>query len=309
MRETAADSAIVAYGYVGREQSFSFPLEGRYLSNEVKTMTVLENKKVGFIGAGNMAGALAGGLIKSYLVEKTDVMASDVDPERRAHVELELGIKCTANNLDVVEFADILILGVKPQILPVVLEEIGGSVRPDQIVISICAGISSAFIESHLDEGTPVLRVMPNSPAMVGAGVSAISCGSHATKPECEIARAILGAVGSVIELDEKHIDAVTAISGSGPAYFFYLMEAMEAAALAEGLLPGVALELVKQTALGAAKLAVESAETPRDLRRQVTSPGGTTEAGIHFFNEKKVNEHLVEGVRRAAARSRELGS
>jgi len=271
-------------------------------------MTVLADRKIGFIGAGNMASALIGGLVKSYLVETDAVVASDIDPERRGRVARDFGITTTADNAEVVDVADVVILAVKPNKVAEVLEEVGGDVTPEQIVISICAGVSTAFIESFLPEGVPVLRVMPNTPAMVGAGMSAVCCGRHACDAHCQIARAILGAVGEVIELDERHLDAVTAVSGSGPAYFYYLMEHMEAAALAEGLPPRVAEKLVKQTALGAAKLAAESTDGPRTLRANVTSPGGTTEAAIYLFKTHNVDQLIVKAVREAAKRSRELG-
>ncbi len=271
-------------------------------------MSELTGKKIGFLGAGRMASALIGGLVKSYLVEPSGVMASDVDPERRGRVSRDLGIRVTPDNREVVRFADVLVLAVKPKVAPQVLEEIGPVVRADQVVISICAGIASAFIESHLPAKPPVIRVMPNTPALVGAGISAISCGTFACAAHCRVAHAIFEAVGEVIELDEKHLDAVTAISGSGPAYFFYLMEQMEAAGLAEGLPPTVVQELVKQTALGAAKLAVESQEDPRALRRNVTSPGGTTEAAMNVLDANAVGAGIVAAIREAAKRSRELG-
>ena len=271
-------------------------------------MTVLAEKKIGFIGAGNMASALIGGLVKSYLVEKDAVIASDVDPERREHVARDLDIHTTGYNGEVVRFADVVILAVKPNKVTEVLEAVGQDVKPEQILISICAGVSTAFIESFLSAAVPVLRVMPNTPAMVGAGMSVGTCGKHASEKHCEVAKAILGAVGEVIELDEKHLDAVTAVSGSGPAYFYFLMEHMEAAALAEGLPPRVAELLVKQTAFGAAKLALASDDKPRTLRHNVTSPGGTTEAAIYLLKRNNVDQLIVKAVREAAKRSRELG-
>jgi len=271
-------------------------------------MTVLVGKKIGFLGAGNMATALIGGLTRSHLVEPEAVIASDIDPERRQQVTRRFGVRSTSDNREVVNFADIVVLAVKPGVAAKVLDEVAGAVRVDQIVISICAGISSAFVESRLAKKPPVLRVMPNTPAQVGAGVSAISCGAHAAPQHCALAMAILGAVGEVIEVPEKHLDAVTAISGSGPAYFFYLMEAMEAAGLAEGLPPALTQKLVKQTALGAAKLCIESSDDPRKLRQNVTSPGGTTDAALRLLEANNVGQLLVQAVREAAKRSRELG-
>lgn len=271
-------------------------------------MTALVGKKIGFLGAGNMASALIGGLTRSRLVEPASILASDVDPERRLQATRRFGVRTTSDNREVVKFADILVLAVKPGVAPKVLEEVGGAVRADQVVISICAGISAAFVESHLATKPPVLRVMPNTPALVGAGVSAVACGTHATAEHCALAKTIFAAVGEVVEVAEKHMDAVTALSGSGPAYFFYLMEALDAAGLAEGLPPGVTEKLVKQTALGAAKLSLDSNEDPRKLRQNVTSPGGTTEAALRVLENNNVGNLLVQAVREAAKRSRELG-
>jgi len=271
-------------------------------------MTVLADKKIGFIGAGSMASALIGGLVKSYLVQPDAVIASDINPERRGRIARDFGVRSTGSNAEVVEFAEVIVIATKPNKVVEVLAEVGDLITPDHLVISICAGLSTEFVESHLPKGVPVLRVMPNTPAQVGAGMSAGCCGTHADDRHCDVAKAILGAVGEVIELDEKHFDAVTAISGSGPAYFFYLMEQMEAAALAEGLPPGVAEKLVKQTALGAARLAAESGDTPRTLRDKVTSPGGTTDAAIYLLRTHGVDQLLVRAVREAAKRSRDLG-
>ena len=271
-------------------------------------MTVLADKRIGFIGAGNMASALIGGLVRSYLVAPAAILASDIDPERRGSVLHTFGVRATADNVEVVKFADVVVLAVKPDVVGKVLDEVGERIRTEQIVISVCAGISSSFIEEHLSHHPPVIRVMPNAAAVVGAGMSALAGCTVAGPEHLAVAKAILGAVGEVIELEEKHLDAVTAISGSGPAYFFYLMEQMEAAGLAEGLPAGVTETLVKQTALGAAKLCAESSDTPRDLRRRVTSPGGTTEAAIYVLESNGVGQLLVKAVREAAKRSRELG-
>jgi pyrroline-5-carboxylate reductase len=271
-------------------------------------MSVIEDKKIGFLGAGNMAEALIGGLVKSYLVQPESIIAGDPDPERRERIKRMFAVRVTADNSQVVRFADVIVLAVKPNVVARALDEAGPSVRADQIVISICAGVSLAFLESRLPANPPVVRVMPNIAVKVGAGMSAVSRGSHADEEHLAVAKAILAAAGEVLEIEEKHMDAVTAVAGSGPAYFFYLMEAMEAAALAEGLPSDLALKLVKQTALGAAKLCAESDDTPGELRRQVTSPAGTTEAAIRFLETNNVGLRLVQAVREAAKRARTLG-
>lgn len=271
-------------------------------------MTVLADKRIGFVGAGNMGSALIGGLVKSYLVQPESILASDIDPERRGSITRQFGVRSTADNREVVDFADVVVLAVKANVVAKALEEVGGDIRKEQIVISICAGVSSTFIQERLPNHPPVIRVMPNTPALVGVGMSALA-GCAIAKPEdVAVAKAILGAVGEVLELEEKHLDAVTAISGSGPAYFFYLMEKMEAAGLAEGLPAGVTRTLVRQTAFGAAKLCIELNESPRKLRQSVTSPGGTTEAAVYVLDSKNMGQFLVQAVREAAKRSRELG-
>jgi pyrroline-5-carboxylate reductase len=271
-------------------------------------MSILAEKRIGFIGAGNMAMAFVGGLVKSYLVEPERLIVSDISLERRTHLASTFGIRHTSDNPEVVRFADVVLLAVTPDVVGGVLGEIGKMVLRRQLVISICAGISTSFVESFLPNHPPVVRAMPNLPAHVGAGMAVVSRGAWAEQEHLQIAKAILGAVGEVLELEEKHMDAVTAVSGTGPAYFFFLMEAMEAAGLAEGLPAGVTTELVKQTALGAAKLCLASSETPKTLRKEVTSPGGTTEAALRLLDGRNVGQVLVQAIREAAKRSRELG-
>jgi pyrroline-5-carboxylate reductase len=255
---------------------------------------------LGFIGSGNMAEAIARGVLARGVVSASGIIASDVRPER-LDVLRKLGARAAASNREVAERSETVILAVKPQNVP-------GVIRPPKLLVSICAGVPTAAIESALGELSPVVRVMPNTPLLVGKGMSALSAGRWAGEKELERARRIFEAVGRVVVLPESKMDAVTAVSGSGPAYFFYLAEAMIEAALAEGLSPEEAEALVRATAEGAGALLAESSEKAQELRRRVTSPGGTTEAAVKVLESAGVKEALVTAVRRAAERSRELG-
>jgi pyrroline-5-carboxylate reductase len=262
---------------------------------------------LGFIGSGNMAEAIARGVVARGVVSASGIIASDVRPERLG-VLRKLGAVAATSNREVAEKSETVILAVKPQNVPGVLPEIAGLIRPPKLLVSICAGVPTAAIESALGELSPVVRVMPNTPLLVGKGMSALSAGRWAGEKELERTRRIFEAVGRVLVLPESKMDAVTAVSGSGPAYFFYLAEAMIEAALAEGLSPEEAEALVRATAEGAGALLAESSEKAQELRRRVTSPGGTTEAAVKVLESAGVKEALVAAVRRAAERSRELG-
>ncbi|MBN1418410.1 MAG: pyrroline-5-carboxylate reductase [Planctomycetes bacterium] len=259
---------------------------------------------IGFIGAGKMAEALAGSLIRGG-IPASRLVASDVAPERREALA-RLGIRVTPDNREVAGAAGLLVLAVKPQAMREVLEGIAGATRPGAIVLSIAAGIPAAFIEERLG-ALPVVRAMPNTPVLVGAGAVAIATGRHATEADLDRAEAVFRESALVVRVDESAIDAVTAVSGSGPAYFFLLVEAAVEAGVAEGLPRETALALARQTLFGAGKLLLESGREPADLRKAVTSPGGTTEAALRRMDERGVFAALVDAIRRAAERSREL--
>jgi pyrroline-5-carboxylate reductase len=266
--------------------------------------------ELGIIGAGNMAEAIARGILRGRVLRAEQMIASDVSAPRRKLFQKELGIRATENNAEAAGDSRAILLSVKPQQMEQVLKSIGPGMTPETLVISIAAGISSAFIEKHLGEGRKwrVIRTMPNTPMLVGEGVVAMSRGQHAQTQDVATARRIFEAAAVVLEVGEEKMDAVTAISGSGPAYFFYLVEHMIRAGVELGLTDEQAHTLAARTALGAAKMLTASSDSPRQLRRKVTSPGGTTQAAIQTMGAAKVGQGIVAALHRAAQRSRELG-
>lgn len=264
--------------------------------------------KISFIGAGNMAEAILGGLLESGLVSKDEVQLADVSAERLSALSGRYGVGTSESNPDAVFGAEVIFLSVKPQTLDGVLQELGTSLGPDQLVISIAAGLTTAWLDERLPAGPRILRVMPNTPALVKEGMSCIAEGPRSTPEDIDLAQKIFAAVGVVAVVTEDQMDAVTAVSGSGPAYAFYLMEHMETAARDLGLTAQQARVLVTQTLKGAALLcqAAES-EGPDVLRQRVTSKGGTTEAALRILDEAGVGEVIADAVRAAAARSNEL--
>ncbi|HLS91334.1 MAG TPA: pyrroline-5-carboxylate reductase [Limnochordia bacterium] len=265
-------------------------------------------RRIGFIGAGMMAEALIAGVLGSGLVTAERLIASDVSEARREAVAKKHHIRVTHDNRQVVTFADVLVLAVKPQHAADVLGEIGGQLDAGKTVVSIMAGVSTATIESFLPAGVPVVRVMPNLPCVVGAGAAAVCQGRHATREHAQEAAAILEATGRVVFVDEALMDAVTGLSGSGPAYVLTVIESLADGGVAEGLPRAVALELAAQTVLGAAKLMLETGEHPAVLRDRVISPAGTTAEGMGVLETSGVRGALREAVRQAARRSRQLG-
>ncbi len=263
--------------------------------------------QLGVIGAGNMAEALLRGIISANLIDHNAVVASDPQFSRRQHFTRELGITTEADNAIPAQCPRI-ILAVKPQIMSGVLEGIAGAVRPDAVIISIAAGIRSQFIFDRLGGKGRIVRVMPNTPMLVAAGVSAVCAGPGAEEADLAWAEKLFAACGKTVRIEEDLIDAVIAVSGSGPAYFFYLIEAMVAGGVAEGLERDMALDLAVQTCRGAGELLARSGEPPEVLRARVTSPGGTTQAAIESMDSAGVRDALVAAFQRAAERSRELG-
>jgi len=267
----------------------------------------LAGMKVAVIGAGNMAEALIGGALRAGVLQAGQVTAADPDAERRAVFEA-LGVSATDDNLAAVSGADIVILAVKPQVAEEVLEGLA-AVAAGRLFVSIMAGVGSRKIVARLGNGVRVIRTMPNTPLLVGMGATALAAGRGADAEDMSRARAIFEASGVAIQMHEHELDAVTAVSGSGPAYLFYLAEAMMNAAREEGLTPGAGRELVCATLRGAAELLASGTDSPAELRRRVTSPGGTTQAAVEVLDSSGVGDKLIAAVRRAAERSRELGS
>lgn len=277
------------------------------------------NQRIGFIGAGNMAEAMISALLRAGVRAPADILASDTCQSRLAHLEKTYCVPAAAGNAEVVSACDIIVLAVKPQVMDSVLQGLAEARGFDQpgkkVFMSIAAGIPIARLERRIYAGRsesekmrmPILRVMPNTPALVGAGMSGLCANPYAEPADIDAARHILSAMGKVMVFDEEKMDAVTAVSGSGPAYGFYLLEAMTEAGQKLGLDPGDALELAKSAISGALCLVEERREAPETLRRKVTSPGGTTEAAIGVLDRNHVRGSIVSAVIAAADRSRQL--
>jgi pyrroline-5-carboxylate reductase len=262
---------------------------------------------IGFIGTGNMAEALIRGLLHAGVAEKEQVVGSDPREERCAEMADRYGIRAVGDNLEVASQADILVLSVKPQVMAKVLDQVGKQIHPRALVISIAAGIPLSAIESKLPQAR-VIRTMPNTPALVGAAATAIAAGGHATEDDIRAARRIFDSVGTTIVLEEAQMDAVTGLSGSGPAYIFLVIEALSDAGVKVGLSRYNAQALAAQTVLGSAKLLIETNEHPGRLKDMVTSPGGTAIAGLHTLEAGGLRTTLMDAVEAATRRSRELG-
>lgn len=269
----------------------------------------LRGRKIGFIGGGNMAEALIRGLLHSHSVQPEQVRASDVKPERLAELHTRYGIETTSENEALAEWADVLVIAVKPQIVDRVLGPLAEGLTPTDLVISVAAGVPIEALEARLPDGARVIRTMPNTPAIVLAGATAIAAGTHATPEDVEVARAMFHAVGRVVVLDESLLDAVTGLSGSGPAYIMLMIEALADGGVKVGLGRDAALMLAAQTVYGAAKLQLETGEHPGRLKDMVTSPGGTAIAGLHTLEAGGLRRTLIDAVEAASNRSAELGA
>lgn len=267
----------------------------------------LQNKTIAFIGAGNMGEALIRGLLTSGALQPRQIIATDVRADRLEFFAKNFWVRTTSDNAAAVSQADIVLLAVKPQQMSEVLASFKSQISNSKLIVTIAAGVPTARIERQLGGSPRVVRAMPNTPALVGAGAAALCKGAHATDDDLATAEAILGAVGSTVRVEEKLMDAVTALSGSGPAYIFLVTEAMIQAGMKAGLSEELAGKLTIQTVFGAAKLLAESGESPDSLRRKVTSPGGTTEAALKVLNERGLVEIFVEAIQAAAKRSKEL--
>ena len=264
--------------------------------------------RIAFIGAGNMARAMAGGLLRAG-ASPTSLIASDPMVAQRENMAT-LGISTTDDNATAVAGADVVVLAVKPQVLGAVVTGLRSQLSAGQLVLSIAAGVPTSAIETWCARRLAVVRCMPNTPALFGAGISALFANGRVGPHQRALAERVLRAAGEVVWVDdESMLDAVTAVSGSGPAYFFYLMEGMIEAAKSLGLDDALARQLTLATAYGSAIMARESAEQPAQLRRNVTSPGGTTERALGILDEAHVRATIEAAVRAAAARSRELAA
>jgi pyrroline-5-carboxylate reductase len=270
-------------------------------------VSALASKTIGFLGAGNMAEALIRGLLHGGQPAQL-IVASAPRRDRLDEIVGLYDIGTSTDNREVARKSDILVLSVKPQILERVLREVATEVRPGTLVVSVAAGISTATIEALLPEQARVVRSMPNTPALVRAGATAISAGRHATEDDLHLAKALFDAVGLTVALDESQLDAVTGLSGSGPAYIFLILEALADAGVKVGLSRRNAQRLAAQTVMGSAKLLLETDEHPGRLKDMVTSPGGTAIAGLHTLEQGGLRTTLINAVETATLRARELG-
>jgi pyrroline-5-carboxylate reductase len=269
---------------------------------------MLSGKRIAFVGAGNMAEALIKGLVASEKVLATNIIASGRRGERVQKIAQRYGIVAATDNKHCVKDASIVVLAVKPQVLAGVLDGIAEQVHADALVISVAAGVTTGTIEAHLKPGTRVVRSMPNTAAKVGRSATAIAAGAHAGEEDLDVARAIFEMVGRVVVVDEVHLDAVTGLSGSGPAYIFLIIEALADAGVKVGLSREIALQLAAQTLLGSAHMLLETGEHPGALKDQVTSPGGTAIAGLHTLEAGGLRTTLINAVEAATRRAKELG-
>jgi len=260
------------------------------------------------MGAGNMAGALIRGMLASKQVAPEQIRASDVRKERLSEIESEFGIKTHTDNRELVDWANLVVLAVKPQVMDRALDQIAGAIKPGTLVVSIAAGVPIRALESRLPDTVRVVRAMPNTAAIVLAGATGIAPGSRATDADIDVTRALFDATGRSVVLDESLIDAVTGLSGSGPAYVMLMIEALADGGVKVGLHRDTALLLAAQTVYGSAKLLLDTKEHPGRLKDMVTSPGGTAIAGLHTLESGGLRRTLIDAVEVASRRAQELG-
>ena len=265
--------------------------------------------KIGVIGTGKIGEALIKGVIASDLCRGDQIFASDVDAERLDTLHSELGINTSLENAQTATSAEVIILAVKPQIISSVIKSIKPQIAGGRLVISVAAGVKTRAIEDDLPDSAHLVRVMPNIACTVGQAISAIAAGTHATDADIETARTIFGSVGRVVTVPESMMDAVTGLSGSGPAFVFQMIEALADGGVHEGLPREIALKLAAQTVLGAAAMVLETGEHPGVLKDMVTSPAGTTIQGIRALEENGARAAMMAAVIAATRRSRELGA
>jgi len=266
------------------------------------------NLTVGFLGAGKMASALASGLVNAGLAAKESILASDVNPQARSAFAAALGAKTTGFNPDVVKSCTVLIVAVKPDQVEDLLKEISPELNDRHLIVSIAAGVTLPKMEAALPPGTRVVRVMPNTPALVGASASGFALGKGATSEDAALVTRLFSSVGVAYQVKESLLDAVTGLSGSGPAFVYMIIEALSDGGVAAGLPRDVATKLAAQTVLGGAKMVLETGMHPGALKDMVTSPGGTTIEGLHELEKAGVRGGLMNAVRAAAEKARRIG-
>ncbi len=269
---------------------------------------MLKDRRIGIIGAGNMGEALISGLVHSRSAGPEQIICSDIRRDKLKSIKEIYGVATTGSNLEVVRGSDIVIYAVKPQIMASILKETADCLEMSKLVISIAAGVPLAAIESCLSKELRVVRVMPNIPASVREGAAAIAAGKHALKEDLKVAKAIFDSVGKSVIIEEELMDAITGLSGNGPAYIFLIVDALADAGVKMGLSREDALFLSAQTVLGAAKMLIETNEHPGRLKDMVTSPGGTAIAALHTLEQGGLRTTLINAVEAGTKRSKELG-
>lgn len=267
----------------------------------------LSGKKVAFIGAGKMGGIILQALLKNGLLSAKSTRATVAHEERAKALAKKLKVKVGTNNVEAAKGADIIVIGVKPQVVEDVAREISGELTPKQLVVSVAASVPTAMIERNLPPNVPVVRAMPNTPCIMGEGMTAICKGKHATAEDVAMTSRLFNVVGRTVVVDEKHMDAVTALSASGPAYIYIILESLAEAGVKVGLPRDIATLLAAQTALGAAKVVLETGDHPALLKDAVTTPAGCTIDAIMELEEGKLRVTLIKAVVKAAQRAKEL--
>ncbi|KAA0547831.1 pyrroline-5-carboxylate reductase [Bacillus sp. BGMRC 2118] len=271
---------------------------------------MLKNKKIGFIGAGSMAEAMISGIVNAEKLPKDHIYVSNKSNEERLReLETGYGIKGVKREDLPLRELDIIILAMKPKDAKIALDSIRDELQPHQLIISVLAGITTSFMEHHLKYGQPVLRVMPNTSSMISESATAIAPGTFTDHNQITVAKELLTCIGKVFEIKEEQMDIFTGIAGSGPAYFYYLMEHMERAGKEGGLDTETTREIMAQTILGAAKMILEADEAPATLRENVTSPNGTTAAGLAALAKHGGGKAITQAVKQATHRSHEISS
>ncbi|MEW9049740.1 MAG: pyrroline-5-carboxylate reductase [Neobacillus sp.] len=271
---------------------------------------MINKKKIAFLGAGSMAEAMISGIVESGQIPQNQIYVSNrSNLERLQHLEEVYGINgLTKENLPL-DKMEIIVLAMKPKDAAASLQSINHSIKPNQLILSVLAGVTTSFLEQHLPPGQQVIRVMPNTSSMIGESATAISSGANTTKQNMKIAAELLQSIGEVYVIPEEKMDVFTGIAGSGPAYFYYLMEHMEKEGVKAGLNKEVTREIIAQTLVGAARMIQEKDETPKVLRENVTSPNGTTAAGLDALAKHGGGRAIAQAIREAANRSKEISS
>ncbi len=269
---------------------------------------MLKRKKISIIGAGNMAEAIVSGLLKKGVVNAGQIYATDVDSRRLAHFQKTFKVRVGQDNQKFAKSSDIIILSIKPQVMNNVLGELNLSPGAEQLIVTVAAGVPIETIISGLYQDARVVRAMPNTPALVLEGATALAGGPGVTVEQMEMAQAVFEAIGQVVVVDESHLDAVTGLSGGGAAYVYLFIEALADGGVKMGLSRSQAQRLAAQTVLGAAKMVIETKEHPGVLKDRVASPGGTTIAGLHRLEKGQLRGTVISAVESATIRCKELG-